>query len=196
MKNNSQHIFKRTVGIAFLPMVLLGFNDEAKAQVFSGEENIGAQVEPHQETKRRLSAPVWGQRAAQGNENQDVEIREIEPVQEQNANGAQEPQIVLYMRDFKVFKTLTGIINCSAKFYVQSSVNEKISNISYRLKWPKMETPLSFDYIEPNTAVYKTYSLLGDGCYAMDKAPNVIVNRCRIKGVDAKTCAGYIRWVK
>ena len=104
------------------------------------------------------------------------------------------PQIFIYMRDFKVSRTLNGSINCSMRFYVYTTLKEKLTNLSCRLKWPDMETVLVFDDVEPDTRTYFDYSLLGEGCYSMDKAPNIIVNRCRVKGMTQQQCAQNIRW--
>lgn len=105
------------------------------------------------------------------------------------------PRILLYMRDFKISRDLKGMVNCDMRFYVLSNISEKITNISYRLKWPNIETALSFDDVAPNTAVYYDYSLLGNGCYGMDKAPNITVNRCRVKGMSQQDCAMAIQWL-
>lgn len=105
-----------------------------------------------------------------------------------------EPKIFLYLRDYRIDRNMNGSINCTMKFFVNSTLGEKISNISYRLKWPNMETALSFDDVKPNLPVYFEYSLLGKGCYDLDKAPNIIVNRCRVKGMSQKECADAIRW--
>lgn len=105
-----------------------------------------------------------------------------------------EPKIFLYFRDYRISRNMNGSVNCTMKFFVNSTLPEKISNISYRLKWPKMETALSFDNVSPNMPTYFEYSLLGNGCYDLDKAPNVIVNRCRVKGMSQKQCADAIRW--
>lgn len=107
-----------------------------------------------------------------------------------------DPKILLYYRDFKISRNMNGSVNCTMRFYVLSTIKEKISNISYRLKWPKIETALSFDDIQPNVATYFDYSLLGNGCYSMDKAPNIIVNRCRVKGMTQRQCADAIEWLE
>lgn len=114
----------------------------------------------------------------------------------QKPQEPQKPQIFIYMRDFKVSRILNGSINCSMRFYVYTTLKEKITNLSCRLKWPDMETVLVFDDVEPDTRTYFDYSLLGEGCYSMDKAPNIIVNRCRVKGMTQQQCAQSIRWAK
>lgn len=108
----------------------------------------------------------------------------------------EEPAIFLYMTDFKISNNMQGYPQCSMKFFVNNTTNKKITNISYRLRWEDMETGVAFDNVEPNQPNFIAYTLLGKGCYNMDKAPNIVVNRCRIKGMSQKQCADIISWVK
>lgn len=107
-----------------------------------------------------------------------------------------ESLIFLFYDDFKISQTMGGMIMCDVRFNVLHTLENKINNLSFRLKWPKMETTLSYNDVEPNTETYFNYTLVGDGCYSMDKIPNVIVNRCRVKGLSQSACAGKIRWLK
>ena len=124
--------------------------------------------------------------------NKQVAVKEV---QEANLIDPNE-KIYMYMRDFKISHSINGMISCSMRFYLYSKVKEKINNVSYRLKWPKIETPLSFSNVETETPIYKDYTLLGDGCYDLDAAPNIIVNRCRIKGRTQQHCSSIIQWTK
>jgi len=56
-------------------------------------------------------------------------------------------------------------------------------------------TVLSFNSVTPQVEYHYTYSLLGDGCYSMDKAPNIVINRCRVKGMSQQVCASKVRWI-
>jgi len=58
-----------------------------------------------------------------------------------------------------------------------------------------MTTTLSFANVAPNTPTAYNYTLMGDGCYTMDKMPNIIVNRCRVKGLSSAQCADKIVWL-
>ena len=100
------------------------------------------------------------------------------------------------MKNFKIFKSLAGITSCSMNFHVKSSLKTPVSNISFRLKWPNFETPVSFDDVSVNGEVYKAHAFAGDVCYTLDKTPNIIVNRCRVKGMTQQDCANRIEWVK
>ncbi|MBR5482795.1 MAG: hypothetical protein IKV11_01885, partial [Alphaproteobacteria bacterium] len=57
--------------------------------------------------------------------------------------------ILLYMKDFKVYRSPSGQTRCSMLFAVSTTLKDKLSNLSYRLKWPKMETVLSFSDVVP-----------------------------------------------
>lgn len=105
-------------------------------------------------------------------------------------------KISIYMRDFKISQNLSGITSCSMSFYVESTLSSPISNISFRLKWPDLETPLSFDNIEAGRYVKQNHAFAGKVCYKLDQNPNVIVNRCRVKGMTQQDCANHIEWVK
>ena len=104
--------------------------------------------------------------------------------------------IMLYMKNFSIYKSPSGQTRCSARFAVLTTLPVRLSNISYRLKWPKMETTLSFNDIDPGVENHFDYALLGDGCYSMDRQPNIVVNRCRAKGMTQRQCASKIRWIK
>ena len=103
--------------------------------------------------------------------------------------------IMMYMKDFNVYRSPSGQTRCSMQFAVVTTLPTKVSNISYRLKWPKMETVLSFSDVVPQVENHFNYTLLGDGCYSMDKTPNIIINRCRAKGLSQRACAGKVRWI-
>lgn len=103
--------------------------------------------------------------------------------------------IMLYMKDFNVYRSPSGMTRCSVKFAVLTTLPGPIANLSYRLKWPKMETGVSFNDVQSGVENHYSYSLLGDGCYNMDKQPNIVVNRCRAKGMTQQVCAMKIRWL-
>lgn len=144
----------------------------------------------------------WGKAASVGN----LENIEAKPLSQNvqtkvvltadNASRFDSGKIQIYMRDFKVLQTLAGIASCSMKFYVQSTLATPITNISFRLKWPDLETPLSFNNLAPNEAVFRTQAFAGKLCYTLDRTPNIIVNRCRVKGMTQQDCATHIEWVK
>ena len=122
----------------------------------------------------------------------------IRPLQlDKNGNLVEEePLIFLYYKDFSVSRLMSGTVTCSVRFEILTTLDRKLKNLSVRLRWPHMETALSFTDIPPNQPVHFDYALLGEGCYSMDKIPNIIVNRCRAKGYSQKQCAAKIRWIR
>ena len=125
-------------------------------------------------------------------DNKEVSVQKIQKIKPLDPDE----KIYLYMRDFSISKTISGTLMCDVTFYAYSTIKENINNISYRLKWPQMETALSFNNIETKKPTSINYTLLGEGCYSMDTPPNIIVNRCRIKGRTQKECASAIQWSK
>lgn len=117
-------------------------------------------------------------------------------ITDKNGKKLDDQVILIYMKNFNVYRTASKQVRCSVRFALTSTYKEKISNISYELKWPKMATRLSFSDIDPQKEYYIDYLLLGDGCYTMDKIPNVIVNRCRVKNITQEACAASVRWIR
>ncbi len=103
--------------------------------------------------------------------------------------------IMMYMKDFRVYRSPSGQTRCSAQFALVTTLPAKLSNISYRLQWPNMDTVLTFSNVMPEVENHYNYSLLGDGCYSMDRSPNIIINRCRVKGLSQQACASKVRWI-
>lgn len=180
----------------------------AKAQMFDDEvvdtSSVQQQVVEQANIKpqnnvnqRRMAEPnnSWANRnraKTPAKNDVKVNVRTVTDANKQN----NEAKIYLYYRDYKVSRGLNGRISCKMRFYIYSTASEKITNIAYRLKWPEIETSISFDNVEPNKPVYYDYALLGNGCYSMDTPPNIIVNRCRIKGFSQKYCSSIIQWTK
>lgn len=104
--------------------------------------------------------------------------------------------IFLYYDDFSVNRSLGGGIRCSVRFVVTTTLARKLNTLSVKLVWPEIETALNFYDVPPNTDVYFNYTLMGDGCYSMDKIPNIVVNRCRVAKMSAQECASKIKWLR
>ncbi len=118
-------------------------------------------------------------------------------VTKQNAGLVKDDELIfIYYKDFAIERLLSGMVTCDVTFVVLTTLDRKLSNISFKLKWPTMTTSLSYDDVAPNTETIYRYTLLGDGCYSMDKIPNIIVNRCRVKDTSQQACAGKIRWLR
>ena len=120
----------------------------------------------------------------------------IRPVADNGMLTNGDENIFLFYDNFSINKTLGGVVRCNVRFVVLTTLNSKLSNLSVKLKWPNMLTSLSFNDVNPNVENYFDYTLLGDGCYSMDKIPNIIVNRCRVSKMSQEACAAKIRWLK
>lgn len=105
-------------------------------------------------------------------------------------------QIFLFYQNFEIERTVTGRITCNVRFVVNTNLDSKLISLAVKLVWPEISTNLSFINVPPNTPTYFDYTLMGNGCYSMDKYPNIVVNRCRIKGLSASECAAKIVWLK
>ena len=104
--------------------------------------------------------------------------------------------IFLYYTNFSVNKTIGGEVRCDVRFVMTTTLDRKLNSLGVKLKWPKMETALSFNDVIPNVDAYVDYTLVGEGCYSMDKIPNIIVNRCRVAKMSQEECAAKIRWLR
>lgn len=130
-----------------------------------------------------------------GSQRGDVSIIEIPTAGQEFSPDEDNELIFLYYEDFEITHGFGGSVGCNVKFVVVTSLNMRLSNLSVKLKWPDISTSLSFDDVNPNIKTYYNYALFGEGCYSMDKIPNIVVNRCRIKGISQQACARKIRWL-
>ena len=103
--------------------------------------------------------------------------------------------IFLYYSNFRMTRTYAAGVGCNVRFNVLTNLDQRLVNLSVKLVWPEMSTNVSFNNVNPNTETYFDYALFGQGCYKMDKIPNIVVNRCRVKGLTQEQCAKKIRWL-
>ena len=104
-------------------------------------------------------------------------------------------KIFLFYDKFRMLNTKAKIPTCNVRFNIVSNLDRKINQLDIKLVWPDLTTTLSFSNVLPNTQTYYNYALLSRGCYNMNKAPNIIVNRCRVKGMTATECANKLVWL-
>lgn len=118
-------------------------------------------------------------------------------VVEQNAEGntRSNSKIFLYMDKFGIAESINKMVTCNMRFVMITNLDQKLTSFDAKLVWPGMTTVLSFSNVQPNTPTAYNYTLMGDGCYTMDKMPNIIINRCRIKGMSSSQCADKIVWL-
>lgn len=165
-----------SLGLILISCSLLAPN--VSAQSFGGMEVDSPAPVSTNNTKRILKNPIVNQ--AQKNQT------------EMDSN----PKIMLYYRNFKIDTTPSGRIMCDFELVLQNATPYKINTINMQLVWPSIQTSASFYDVAPRKENYLSMTLMGKGCYSMDKVPNVVVNLCRIKGMSGTQCASSIMWVK
>lgn len=121
---------------------------------------------------------------------------EVKYVNEQGDLENGDGYILLYYSDFSIGNMMNGSVSCNVKFQILSTLDRKLNALAVRLKWPGLETPLNYIDVRPNQQYHFYYTLLGDGCYSMDKVPNIVINRCRVKGMSQEDCAKRVRWIR
>ncbi len=114
---------------------------------------------------------------------------------DKNGNMKKVTNIFLFYDNFKINHSFADYTTCDVRFNIISNLDRQLSQFDVKLVWPDMTTTLSFSDIPPYTQTYYNYTLLGKGCYSMDKAPNIVVNRCRAKGLTSSECAHKIKWI-
>ena len=104
-------------------------------------------------------------------------------------------KIFLFYDEFRIINSNAKIPTCNVRFNILSTLDRKITQLDVKLVWPGLTTTLSFSNVMPNTQTYYNYALLSAGCFNMDKAPNIVVNRCRVKGMTSMECADKLLWL-
>ncbi|MBQ8465989.1 MAG: acid shock protein [Alphaproteobacteria bacterium] len=113
-----------------------------------------------------------------------------------NSKVKAEGYIYLYYTDFSLRRMMSGSMSCDVKLQIVTTLDRRLNSLAVRLVWPHMQTPVTFIDVNPNQKYQMPYTLLGDGCYSMDKIPNIVVNRCRVKGMTQQECANRVRWMR
>ena len=103
--------------------------------------------------------------------------------------------IYFYYKDFKMIRDV-GQTACDVRFVLVTRLAEKLSSISMKIVWPGLGTRISYDGVEPGTEYYADYRFYGQGCYTLDKMPNITINRCRLKGRTQRECASLFQLMK
>lgn len=166
--------------------------DTEKKEGTDAEENI----EPVDETKTKKEyVPQYLRPTLDGVRRGHVSMRVIVD-EDTNPADVDDRFILVSYQNFKIRQTMSGMVMCDIRFVVLSTLDRKINNISIQLNWPDLSTPLTYTNVEPNVETYFDYTLVGDGCYSMDKIPNIVVNRCRVAGMSQTECAGKVNWLR
>lgn len=173
---------RKTLLLICLLMILQLLGFAAKAQTFGEEPQPSTEVKPATPNNIYYN-PIVDRKPIVGAQNP------------QTANRFKK-KIYIYYRDFNVSSTPSGRVMCHLRLSLLTNIPEGINTLDVRFKWPKMQTGMSFYDVKSNQETYHDITLLGDGCYSLDKTPNLVVNTCRIKGMSASECAAAVIWVK
>ena len=105
-------------------------------------------------------------------------------------------KIFMYIKDLKIYRSISGLTSCDVSIFIITNLDQRLVSFDAKLVWPGLTTAVSFANVSPNTQTYYNYTLMGDGCYSLDKFPNIVVNRCRVKGLSSAACASRITWLQ
>lgn len=117
-------------------------------------------------------------------------------VDEKGTEHPADGKIFMYIKDLKIYRSISGLTSCDVTIFIVANLDQRLVSLDAKLVWPGLTTAVSFANVYPNTPTYYNYTLMGDGCYSLDKFPNIIVNRCRIKGLSSAACASRITWLQ
>ena len=205
--------FKITI-LCALGMVVSAMSDVVCAQVLSNRSNQNQNQKlvtaPAANTavKKPVEAPAPAVESAPSvkknlsNEEKSEEYNNSSPkiVSFKIVNGEvildedKERSILIYYDNYQVHRGLDEYVRCSMRIYVLNDLKEKISSLGFKLYWPEISTSIQMNQLNPGVRTYKDIMLMGDGCFALDKAPTIEVNRCRVKGMSQEKCADAVKW--
>ncbi len=114
---------------------------------------------------------------------------------DENGRTRLNSNIFMYMDNFGISRSMGNMVTCNMRFVILTNLDRRLVSLDAKLVWPGITTAVSFANVQPNTPTAYNYTLMGDGCYTMDKTPNIVVNRCRVKGISAAECADKIIWL-
>lgn len=207
--------FKITMACA-LGAAFIAESGEASAQVFSPRASNSAQVQDSAYVKKPNAAPMPQNTsqtapvsAQKGEVKKNFAAETKEPIYDNRTpkiisfkivNGEvilddkKSRSILVYYDNYQVFRALDEYVRCSLRIYVLNDLTEKISSLGFKLYWPEISTSVQMNQLNPGVRTYKDITLMGDGCFALDKAPTIEINRCRVKSMSQDECADAVRW--
>ncbi len=165
----------------------LGITDEEEKAII---DRLKKQLNPRMEDGNLVLNPVDLGKTGDGSPRGTAAF-----ISTDSEKGTEDGNIFLFYSNFKISRTAATGLGCRVRFHILNGLNNRVSNISVKLVWPGLNTPVSFNNVNPNTENYFDYALFGEGCYNMDKIPNIVVNRCRVRGMSQEACANRIRWL-
>ena len=95
---------------------------------------------------------------------------------------------------FKIFKNLAGKIRCRFSVRLKSDIDREIDIIALSLSYPKRSFAFIFRDATPKGELIETITTGGDICYDLSGAPDININKCRIKNTSNQDCAAHIKW--
>ena len=95
---------------------------------------------------------------------------------------------------FKIFKNISGRIQCRFSVKLKSEIDREINVIGLSLAYPKMSFAFIFRDVAPNGELVKSITTRGDICYDLSGAPDININKCKIKNTKSADCAAHIKW--
>ena len=182
-----------SIALSFL-MISSGMAQSFGNSDFINQESTNTKIEDTTSSRNEDASAALPSENPLKTETPEISYNEVVSQDAALNQDASYDRILLFYEDFKISKSLGGNISCSMRLSVIPLTQNKLSNLSIQLIWPEIKTSTVFYNVAPETKSYHNISLLGEGCYSMDKVPNIVVNRCRLKGSSAEECAQKIIW--
>ena len=95
---------------------------------------------------------------------------------------------------FKIFKNIAGKMQCRFSVKLQSEIDKEINIVALSLAYPKRSFAFIFRRIPPKGEIIQSITTSGDICYNLNGAPDIHVNKCRIKNTSSQDCVSHIKW--
>jgi hypothetical protein len=95
---------------------------------------------------------------------------------------------------YRLFKDITGRTKCAFGVTLKSTLNKKLQNLSLRLVYPHRTFAFIFRNIPPQGELVQGITTRGDICYNLSGAPDINVNKCKIKDTKDEDCVSHIKW--
>ncbi len=122
----------------------------------------------------------------------DQQQQEAQPTEtEEKSKGG---KIRVNYSNFSIAKTPSGKITCGITFNLVNDTSSQLRSLSLGLAWSAMKTSISYDNLPPKESKKLEYRLIGECCYTISGAPEIVVNSCRLKDYTDDECADSIEW--
>ena len=95
---------------------------------------------------------------------------------------------------FRIFKNIAGKMQCHFSVKLKSEIDRDIKVIGLSLAYPKRSFAFIFRNIPPQGELVQGITTRGDICYNLSGAPDINVNKCKIKDTKDEDCVSHIKW--